>query len=131
MRKFMLVFLLLLLPACAFGPQLARQATAAPIGAMASPPSAEATVTLAPSATRVGRTRAGTPTADPSAPSTTGGDLRGIYVDSNAFPIPKTNEAALSQALDVPGVDGLVLVIGGMASNRPWGSMTGQRWTNG
>lgn len=39
-------------------------------------------------------------------------DLRGIYVDSNAFPISQANAAALTQSFSVPGVDGLVLVLG-------------------
>jgi len=39
-------------------------------------------------------------------------DLRGIYIDSNAFPIRKTNSANLAASLNVPGVDGLVLVLG-------------------
>jgi len=38
-------------------------------------------------------------------------DLRGIYVDSNALPINKANAAALAASLNVPGVDGLVLVL--------------------
>src|SRR5258708_590986 len=44
-------------------------------------------------------------TAEPSA------DLRGIYVDSVALPIPQDAEARLSEALQAPGVDGLVLVL--------------------
>jgi hypothetical protein len=50
-----------------------------------------------------------------SAPAAAAGpsaDLRGIYVDSVAFPIPPDAEARLSQALQAPGVDGLVLVLG-------------------
>ncbi len=39
-------------------------------------------------------------------------DLRGIYVDSNAFPISKSDSAAIVQSLSVPGVDGVVLVFG-------------------
>lgn len=39
-------------------------------------------------------------------------DLRGIYVDSNAFPLSKPNSDALTQSLNVLGVDGLVLVLG-------------------
>jgi len=39
-------------------------------------------------------------------------DLPGIYIDSNAFPLSKANEAALTAALGVSGVDGLVLVLG-------------------
>ena len=39
-------------------------------------------------------------------------DLRGIYVDSNAFPLDKTNMVNLAASLRVPGVDGLVLVLG-------------------
>ena len=39
-------------------------------------------------------------------------DLRGVYVTSNAFPIGKANEVALEASLKVPGVDGLVLVLG-------------------
>ena len=38
-------------------------------------------------------------------------DLRGIYVDSNAFPISQQNAAALTESLTVHGVDGLVLVL--------------------
>lgn len=38
-------------------------------------------------------------------------DLRGIYVDSNAFPISQQNAAALTASLTVHGVDGLVLVL--------------------
>jgi hypothetical protein len=38
-------------------------------------------------------------------------DLRGIYVDSNAFPLGTNNSAALAASLTVPGVDGLVLVL--------------------
>jgi hypothetical protein len=45
-------------------------------------------------------------TVEPSA------DLRGIYVDSVALPIPQEAEARLSEALQAPGVDGLVLVLG-------------------
>lgn len=41
-------------------------------------------------------------------------DLRWIYVDSNAFPLGKTNAANLAASLGVPGVDGLVLVLGWM-----------------
>jgi hypothetical protein len=39
-------------------------------------------------------------------------DLRGIYVDSNALPVSSNNAAALAASLSVPGVDGLVLVLG-------------------
>ena len=39
-------------------------------------------------------------------------DIRGIYVDSNAFPISKAATTALTASLTVPGVDGLVLVVG-------------------
>jgi hypothetical protein len=39
-------------------------------------------------------------------------DLRGLYVDSNAFPISKANAAALTASLSVTGVDGVVLVFG-------------------
>jgi len=38
-------------------------------------------------------------------------DLRGIYIDSNALPLDKTNTANLGASLSVPGVDGLVLVL--------------------
>ncbi len=39
-------------------------------------------------------------------------DIRGIYVDSNALPISKQDSTALVASLSVPGVDGLVLVLG-------------------
>lgn len=39
-------------------------------------------------------------------------DLRGIYVDSNAFPISQTNATALLQSLNASGVDGVTLVFG-------------------
>ena len=48
----------------------------------------------------------------PAAAAGPSSDLRGIYVDSVAFPIPPDAEARLSQALQQPGVDGLVLVLG-------------------
>lgn len=43
---------------------------------------------------------------------TPAGPPRGIYVDSNAFPIPGNDETVLASSLTVPGVDGLVLVLG-------------------
>jgi hypothetical protein len=46
-----------------------------------------------------------------SAPAAAG-DLRGIYVDSVAFPITAESEARLDQALRQDGVDGLMLVLG-------------------
>lgn len=45
-------------------------------------------------------------------------DLRGIYVDRNAFPPSAENNAALSEALNVPGVDVLVLVLGWTVSEQ-------------
>lgn len=60
-----------------------------------------------------GLTAAVSPLAAQEAPNgTSATDLRGIYVDSNAFPISKANETALTASLTVPGVDGLVLVLG-------------------
>ncbi len=39
-------------------------------------------------------------------------DVRGIYVGSYSLPAKKTDSAAVVAALNVPGVDGMVLVIG-------------------
>ena len=39
-------------------------------------------------------------------------DIRGIYIDSNALPIPMDDSTAIVASLNVPGVDGLVLVLG-------------------
>ena len=60
-------------------------------------------------------------------------DLRGIYIDSNALPISKTNSANLAASFGVPGVDGLVLVLGwtNLETNMGefnWGDL--DRWTS-
>jgi len=46
------------------------------------------------------------------AQSLTPADLRGIYVDSNALPISAQDSSVLVSSLTVPGVDGIVLVLG-------------------
>ena len=54
-------------------------------------------------------------------------DLRGIYVDSNEISrITDRNASALAASLNVPGVDGLVLVIGRAALEPAMGQY---RWT--
>jgi hypothetical protein len=64
--------------------------------------------------------------SSPAAAAEPMADLRGIFVDSVAYPIPQEAEARLAEALQQPGVDGLVLVLG-------WNSIEPERgsyqWT--
>ncbi len=68
-----------------------------------------------------------------AAPLAPPADLRGIYVDSNALPVSKTDSTALVASLKVPGVDGMVLVVG-WSTLEPakgkfqWGELDG--WMN-
>ncbi len=101
-----LVFLILSLTACTLGQRQPKQNKTGTGGETTVVPTAISAATR--------------PVPAPTEPSTTAVavspekpvDLRGIYVDSNAFPIPSTNITALNEALNVPGVDGLVLVLG-------------------
>ncbi len=75
-----------------------------------SEPAAAAAVVTAP--TGPVPTAVNPPATGVVSPPGSPADLRGIYVDSNALPVSAANTTALNAALTVPGVDGLVLVLG-------------------
>ena len=102
MRKLILVVAMFIMFACTLGQGPAKRATPA----MTSAPQ--------PTETQVVESGSTNPAGSPANPPASGSsaDLRGIYVDSNAFPIGAANSTALGAALHVPGVDGLVLVLG-------------------
>ena len=99
MLKYILVVLTFMMFACTLGQRDAKQNKSVP-PAPTNP--------AAPTGTK----ETSVPTATVASPTTSPGDLRGIYVDSNAFPISTTDETALTASLGVSGVDGLVLVLG-------------------
>jgi hypothetical protein len=120
MRKLLfLLVLLFTLSACTLGPILERQAKSTPtdVPATAIPAATDTPALAAPVATdKPPRGGKATPTeaSTASAASTQNapGDLRGIYVANDTFPISAANEAAYSASINVPGVDGLLLGFG-------------------
>ena len=122
MKILLSLILLFTLTACTLGERRPNQtepsteempatATTAAVNMPASTPT-DAT-TAKGNGTRKAKSQPTGSSATPIAQASgTPGDLRGIYVDSNAFPISNSDETAYSASLNVPGVDGLVLVFG-------------------
>ena len=113
MRNLLFVGLVFLLAACSMG---ARQARAAKSTQTDTPTEMSSTDTPQPKRVGKNRVAGSTPISAPATPapahSVASSDLRGIYVASYSFPLTKNNDAALTSALEVPGLDGLYMVMG-------------------